>query len=191
MLLKLIGRYGYIAVFAFATVEGDGTLLAAAFLAHRGYLRLWAVIAVGIAATVSRTKSTTGSDAGTEHVSRSAACARRSGGSDRVMQRYGAGMIVASRFAFGLKGPKGRHSDVLRGIRHRAAQIFQPGLHRRRALVSGHGFAGAGIAHLFREAFVELRRYEWYVAAALFLAGISLLIGRELARHRSRRTANR
>ncbi len=52
MLEHEILHYGYLLLFLGATVEADAFLLAAAFLAHRGYLDLRIVIPVAIAASV-------------------------------------------------------------------------------------------------------------------------------------------
>ena len=47
MLTDLVIRYGYLMVVAGVIVEGDATLVAASILAHRGYLKLGVVIALG------------------------------------------------------------------------------------------------------------------------------------------------
>ena len=52
MLEHAITRYGYLVLFAGTMVEGDAFLLAAAFLAHRGYLHLPLVLAVATTATM-------------------------------------------------------------------------------------------------------------------------------------------
>src|SRR5438045_49030 len=46
MLTDLVIRYGYLMVVAGVIVEGDATLVAAAVLAHRGYLKLGTVMAL-------------------------------------------------------------------------------------------------------------------------------------------------
>jgi membrane protein DedA with SNARE-associated domain len=51
MLTDLVIRYGYLMLVAGVIVEGDATLVAAAVLAHRGYLALGAVM--GLAAVTS------------------------------------------------------------------------------------------------------------------------------------------
>src|SRR5512138_2568508 len=52
MLEQVILHYGYLVLFAGTMVEGDAFLLAASFLAHRGYLHLPWVLAVATAATM-------------------------------------------------------------------------------------------------------------------------------------------
>ena len=47
MLTDLVIRYGYVMVVAGVIVEGDATLVAASILAHRGYLKLSTVMALG------------------------------------------------------------------------------------------------------------------------------------------------
>lgn len=46
MLTELVVRYGYLMVVAGVIVEGDATVVTAAFLAHRGYLSLTVVMAL-------------------------------------------------------------------------------------------------------------------------------------------------
>src|SRR5262245_54455916 len=52
MLAAWILRYGYAVIFVATAVEGDATLLAATYLAHRGYLQLDRVIEVAAVATI-------------------------------------------------------------------------------------------------------------------------------------------
>jgi membrane protein DedA with SNARE-associated domain len=47
MLTDLVIRYGYLMVVAGVIVEGDATMVAAAILAHRGYLKIGVVVALG------------------------------------------------------------------------------------------------------------------------------------------------
>jgi len=47
MLTELVLQYGYLMVVAGVIVEGDATIVTAAFLAHRGYLALGMVMALG------------------------------------------------------------------------------------------------------------------------------------------------
>lgn len=47
MLTDLVVHYGYLMVVGGVVVEGDGTLVTAAFLAHRGYLALGTVMVLG------------------------------------------------------------------------------------------------------------------------------------------------
>src|SRR5215213_11804718 len=53
MLTELVLRYGYLMVFVGVLVEGDATLVAASFLAHRGELALSAVMAIAAVTSVT------------------------------------------------------------------------------------------------------------------------------------------
>src|SRR5207247_202900 len=101
----LLLKYGYAVLFFGVLVEGEAFLLAAGFLAHRGYLQIPLVIAVAMAAT------TLG-----DHVYFKAARARgrawlerRKGKRARYAKlidmtaRRGPWLMLASRFAFGLR----------------------------------------------------------------------------------------
>ena len=53
MLTELVLRYGYLMLVAGVIVEGDATLVAASFLAHRGELDLYAVMAISAATSLT------------------------------------------------------------------------------------------------------------------------------------------
>jgi membrane protein DedA with SNARE-associated domain len=51
MLARIILHYGYMFIFAGVVIEGDATLVTAAFLARRGEFSLWSVILTALIAT--------------------------------------------------------------------------------------------------------------------------------------------
>jgi membrane protein DedA with SNARE-associated domain len=53
MLTDLVVRYGYLMVVAGVIFEGDATLVTASFLAHRGYMKLGVVMAIGAITSVT------------------------------------------------------------------------------------------------------------------------------------------
>jgi phosphatidylglycerol lysyltransferase len=101
----LLLKHGYALVFLGVAVEGEAVLLAAAFLAQRGFFRLPVVIAVALAAN-------TLADQVYFRLARARGRAwleRRFGGSERYRRlvaavgRRGGWLLLGSRFAFGLR----------------------------------------------------------------------------------------
>jgi phosphatidylglycerol lysyltransferase len=105
MLEHVIVQYGYLVLFAGTMVEGDTFLLAASFLAHRGYLHLAGVLAVATAATMV-------ADQLYYHLARTrgqAAFAAKAAADDRFdrvrrwMERRGELLLFLSRFMYGFR----------------------------------------------------------------------------------------
>src|SRR5262245_41156018 len=104
MLVELFVRYGYAMVFAAAALEGDATLLAATFLAHRGYLRVDLVIVVAALGTIAANQLYfhLARRYGQERV----AMMRANRLYGRVlgwMSRYGTQLVAVSRFMYGFR----------------------------------------------------------------------------------------
>src|SRR5262245_57092951 len=102
---SLLLKYGYALVFVGVAVEGEAVLLAAAFLAQRGFFRLPVLMAVALAAN-------TLADQVYYRVARARGRAwleRRFGNSPRYRRliaaasRRGGWLLLASRFAYGLR----------------------------------------------------------------------------------------
>jgi phosphatidylglycerol lysyltransferase len=102
---SLLLKYGYALVFLGVAVEGEAVLLAAAFLAQRGFFRLPVLIAVAVAANaladqvyyrVARARGRAWLD---RRFGRSAGYRRLV----RVAGRRGGWLLLASRFAYGLR----------------------------------------------------------------------------------------
>jgi membrane protein DedA with SNARE-associated domain len=191
MLADIILRYGYTLVFVAAAVEGDATLLTATFLAHRGYLQLHLVIVVAAAATVT--------------VNQVYFWLARRYGQERVaalrayrtiqpllgrIDRHGTLLIFFSRFVYGFRiaipaacGATGM-SPVRFAIGDVAGAVVW-------SLVIG--LAGFAIGQLLDRLLDDLRRYEWWIALALFCGVLILLAwhGRDVLALRTLRLERR
>ena len=104
MLTDLVIRYGYLMVVAGTIVEGDATLVAASVLAHRGYMKLGIVIALG--AITSLTMNQIYFRLGRKHgVDRVAKSDGRKLFSNIVhhTRKHAIWLVLLSRFVFGFR----------------------------------------------------------------------------------------
>src|SRR4030095_1950848 len=175
MLAAVILRYGYALVFVSAAVEGDATLLTATFLAHRGYLQLDLVIVVAAAATVAINqvyfwlwRAYRPQGAATLRTYRAVQPIL-----DRI-NRHGTLLVFFSRFVYGFRiaipaacGATGM-SPVRFTIGDVAGSIVW-------SVVVG--LAGFAIGQLLDRLLDDLRRYEWWIALALFCGALIVLAG--------------
>lgn len=104
MLAELLARYGYLMVVGGIIVEGDATLVTASFLAHRGYLVLWIVMA--IAAVTSTTMNQIYFRIGRKHGVERVAKAEGRPLFARIMKHmrtHAIWLVLVSRFIFGFR----------------------------------------------------------------------------------------
>lgn len=137
----LVLRYGVIAIFLGAGIEGEPFALAGGVLAHRHWLPAWVAIAAAIAGALAV-------DQGWFHLSR---YFRRNRMVQRVMlrpafarsleliERYPARFILLFRFAYGLRAV----APVAIGTSRVTERLFVP-LNIVAAIVWGAGFTAAG-----------------------------------------------
>ena len=103
-MLELVVRYGYLMVFLGVLVEGDATLVAASFLAHRGELALSAVMAIaaGTSLTMNQVYFRIGRRHGVDRVAK--ADGRKLFSSIlRHTKKHSILLVLASRFVFGFR----------------------------------------------------------------------------------------
>lgn len=98
-------HYGYLFIILGTVVEGDATLLTAAFLAHRGYFRLsWVLIVAGLSTTVaSQVYYVAARRAGDRVLGRLGGNAQRFAQIAAWSRRRSSLLIVASRFMIGFR----------------------------------------------------------------------------------------
>ena len=104
MLTELVLRYGYLMVALGVLVEGDATLVAASFLAHRGELDLFAVMAIAAATslTMNQVYFRLGRRHGIERVAK--ADGRRLFSTIlRHTKKHAILLVLASRYVFGFR----------------------------------------------------------------------------------------
>ena len=173
MLADIILRYGYALVFVSAAVEGDATLLTATFLAHRGYLQLHLVIVVAAAATVT--------------INQLYFWLARRYGQQRVaamrtyraiqpvlhrIDRHGTLLVFFSRFVYGFRIaiPAACGATGMSAVRFTIVDVV--GSIVWSVIV---GLAGFAIGQLLDRLLDDLRRYEWWIALALFCGVLIVL----------------
>lgn len=173
MLAAFILRYGYALVFVAAAIEGDATLVTAAFLAHRGYLRIDLVIVVAALATVgiNQVYFRIGRRYGQERV----AVMRDNRLSGRVIawvERYGAPLAFCSRFLYGFRIAV----PAACGATRMPLLVFSLADTAGAAVWAGLvGLAGFAIGHVLDGVVSDLRAHEWWLASGLFVAALGLL----------------
>ena len=191
MLADVILRYGYALVFVAAAVEGDATLLTATFLAHRGYLKLDLVIVVAAAATVTinQVYFWLARAYARQRVAALRANRRVVLVLDRI-ERHGTWLVLFSRFAYGFRiaipaacGATGM-SPVTFAIGDAVGSIVWS---------IAVGLAGFAIGQLLDRLLDDLRRYEWWIALALFCGMLAALAwhGRDVLALRTLRFRSR
>lgn len=191
MLADVILRYGYALVFVSAAVEGDATLLTATFLAHRGYLQLDLVIAVAAAATVAinQVYFWLARTYGKQRVTALRAYRRMQPVLDRI-ERHGTLLVLFSRFVYGFRIaiPAACGATGMSPIRFTIGDVV--GSIAWSVVV---GLAGFAIGQLLDRLLDDLRRYEWWIALALFCGVLIVLAwhGRDVLALRTMRLGTR
>jgi membrane protein DedA with SNARE-associated domain len=173
MLLDLFVRYGYAMVFVAAAFEADATLLASTFLAHRGYLDFRFVILVVVAATVTANQVYFWVARGYGQARITAMRSHRFyGRAVGWLSRYRIALTLGSRFIYGFRiaipmasGASGM-SPVLFTVVDIIGAVVWAGI---------VGSAGYALGHLLTALLDDLRRYEWWIAAALFVIVLVLV----------------
>jgi phosphatidylglycerol lysyltransferase len=175
MLYQELLRYGYVLLFFGVMAEADTFLLAGAFLAHRGYFNLQAVIVVAILANalanqgwfwLARTR-------GRAYLERRLAADRRYQHVHAWLQRRGSVLIPASRFLYGFRVA----IPAAYGASGSSPLTFTL-LDSMSALVWGVvvGFAGYALGNTLDTVVADVQRYEGWVLAVLFGAAAVLAV---------------
>lgn len=169
-------HYGYLFVFLGSIAEGDATLLAAAFLAHRGYMQFaWVLILAFLGTLVA-------SQASFEFSRRKgrAALAAYSAAASRIERisqwtsRFGGAFVLASRFLFGFRtlAPVVCGATGMEPLRFTLWNLAGAAIW---TLV--FGIAGYSGAHLLTLLLTDIRRHEKAIAIGIAFAAL-LIIGR-------------
>lgn len=175
MIQQYLIQYGYALVFFGTAVEGDGTLLAAAFLAHRGYFRFVVVVFLGAASTtlanqvyfwVSRTH-------GKALVDRMASQDPRYARLENWVRRRGVVLLLISRFLYGLRTA----IPAVCGVVEMPPSVFfvtnLAGAILWSGLLGSVGYLGGDVVGLL---LADIRRHEWYVALVLLLGSLGAIL---------------
>lgn len=177
----LLLKYGYLLLFLGVLVEGEAFLLAAAFLAHRGYFHLPVVILVAVAAnTVADQAYYLAARArGRAWLERRYGSHPRYGRVLEIMSRRGRWLLLVSRFAYGFRilipaacGALGMPLAAFTVINVLAGALW--GVPTALA-----GYYGGGALDALRE---DLRRYEAGIAFGVLAVGVAIAVGRQVRR---------
>lgn len=168
MWLHLFVRYGYAMVVVGTLVEADPTLLAATFLAHRGYFDLRTILLLAVITTIVVNQ---GYFWTARHYRQRLVSGRRRQLVDRVsgwVQRLGIPVVLGSRFVFGCRIaiPVACGTTGMSAWRFAVADAAGAVLW---AVV--FGLAGRGIDHLLEVLIEDLHRHEAAVALAILGTG--------------------
>lgn len=185
-LSALIARYGLVAVFAGALLEGETLLAIAGYAAHRGYLDFWAVAVAGASGAVlgDQIWFGLGRRKGRALLARRPQLAGRIERALALIERYPNAILSAQRFVWGLRTALPLAAGLSRVDARRfvvlnvlSALLWAP-------LVEGAGYLSGAFA---ARAVDRLHRYEhWGIAAVLAASvlwhGVRLLRRRRAGR---------
>src|SRR3954447_19547797 len=157
-------QYGYFLLLAGSVVEGDATVIAAAFLAHRGYFSLMIVVLLAVLSTtaanevyyrIARAK-------GRAVLERKAARSPRYARLHRWITRRAGLLLFLSRFLWGLRvaipaacGASGMCPGRFFAFNLAGAVIWA-------SAMGALGYAFGGALH---RVWAGVRQYEWFIAA--------------------------
>jgi membrane protein DedA with SNARE-associated domain len=170
MWLDLFLRYGYAMVVVGTMVEADPTLLAATFLAHRGYFDLRTILLLALLTTFAVNQ---GYFWTARHFRHRLVSGRRRQLVERVsgwLQRRGIPVVIVSRFVFGCRIA----IPVACGTSGMPAWKFAAADATGAVIWTGVvGLAGRGIGHLLEVLIEDLRHHE--ASVAFIIIGIGTL----------------
>jgi membrane protein DedA with SNARE-associated domain len=168
MWLDLFVRYGYVMVVVGTLVEADPTLLAATFLAHRGYFDLRTIVVLAILSTIVANQAFFWTS---RHYRHRLVSGKRRQLVERAaswVERLGIPVVIASRFLYGCRIA----IPVACGTSGMPAWRFAAADATGAVLWAGVvGLAGQAIGHLLEMLIEDLRRHEVTVAFVILGAG--------------------
>jgi len=185
MLARIILHYGHMLIFAGVAMEGDATLVTAAFLAHRGEFSLWSVILTALIATTLTNQFVylVARHQGRALADRLAAREPRFARIEEWVRHKSGLLLFLSRFVIG-----GRTAIpvacAVSGME--ARRFFLLNLAGAIAWTAIFSYVGYSGTHELRRLVREVRLHELPVAAFIVLALVGYLLwrGREKKPHR-------
>jgi membrane protein DedA with SNARE-associated domain len=187
-LAYLVQTYGYLAVFAGTLLEGETILVLAGFAAHRGYLALpWVIATAAFGGFLGdQVYFLVGRRNGARVLARFPRLAPGIERIERLVERYGAPIVVLVRFMYGLRavGPIAIGMTGMHWARFAALNALGAALWA--ALVAGLGYA---LGNALEIALGDLRRVEEAVFAVVAIAGIAAALVLRVRRRRSAQTS--
>jgi membrane protein DedA with SNARE-associated domain len=176
-------HYGYLFVFVGTIFEGDATLLTAAFLAHRGYLRFSWVLLIAALATIATNQVyfMIARRTGTQWLKSVGPHGPKLSRILALSQRHSGPMLIASRFMIGFRtlivvvcGAAGMGPGHFFAWNVAGATLW----------TAAFGFAGYLGAEVFTILLEDIRRHEKALAVVLALSTAGFILwkthGRDL-----------
>jgi membrane protein DedA with SNARE-associated domain len=167
---SLIVTYGYPVLFLGGIFEGETFLIIGAFLAHRGYLSLPAVMAIALVSSLmtDQTAFWLGKTRGREFLDRRPKWQARAKRVLDELERHNVLLSVTFRFLYGLRFL----TPFVIGMTGFPRRRFLP-LNIVGALiwVGTIGLAGYVFGHVVEIFLQDMRRYELWIALAVFVVG--------------------
>ncbi len=179
---ELIRQYGYWMIFGGTIFQGDATIIAAGFLAHRGYLDV--ALAGATALTATLVESTGYFELARRNRARSStampdAMSARVAGVLSWLDRRGSKLILIARFLPGLRLAISLACGASGMPRSRFFSWNLAGSIVWVAVMEGLGYSGGEV---FASLVTDVKRHEWTVAIIVVLAVVLLVESRTRGR---------
>lgn len=177
MIEQALRKYGYFFEFMGTLVEGDATILTAAFLARRGYFRLVLVVFVAFVATalMNQFLFELGKLKGPRWLGFLPKAAERIAMVRSWIDRYGAMSVFASRFVIGFRTVMPLACGALGMPRIRFTAGNVSGALAWAVVFGGAGYAGSHILTLVLD---DIRKHEILIAAGIAIGTLAILAWR-------------
>ena len=171
MFVSLFERYGYVAIFLASLIEPEATLLTASFLSHRAYFPIEPVVLLVILGTLTASESCFWI-ARRQH---SSAFAKRiqSPTITARLDRYGLGLVLASRFLWGFRVAIAATCGL---SRMSAAAFFIADLTGAIIWALVTSLVGTALGHALVFVVDDLRKQEWWIADGIFVITTGAMI---------------
>lgn len=170
-LTELLDTYGYAVLLLGTFLEGESVLVAAGFLAHRGYMNLWLVVLCAYLGSLAGDQLFffLGRRHGPQWLARHEGWRAGIERVDRLMSRYGWVVLLCFRFAYGLRSvtPFALGLSALPAVKFAAFNLA--GALIWAVVVGGAGYLFGSTLELFMD---RLAHYEHVMAAGILVAGV-------------------
>ena len=169
----IIQTYGYFAVFLGTFIEGETFLMLGGFIAHRGYLSLWGVIAAAVAGSLlgDQLYFYIGRRYGKTILEKRPKWKRGAERISRLLERHHTTLILGFRFLYGLRTLTPIVIGMSRVGRRRFAVLNAAGAIAWSVLV---GLGGYLFGHALEAIIGHVERYELRIMGGIAAAGALL-----------------
>jgi membrane protein DedA with SNARE-associated domain len=178
---ELLERYGLLAVFTGAYLEGDATVILSGVVSHMGLVHYGAAVAVAFVAGMLRDATCYTLGRSSSRARRSRAYEKAAGAVERLAGRFGPLEIVAAPFLYGARTA----SMIFWGVRDLpAARFLALDAIGCGAWVLAFSALGYLVSNRAEAVLGEVKEAEKWLLGALLAIGVFLLLRRAVARPR-------